>query len=94
MPNISIYLNDEQKKKLDILQEKGVDCSEPENLSTSEIVPKRTRSVMIGMWIDRAYQKLEEADMIADAVAIDNENLGWNEEEELCQALDLEKSGR
>ena len=34
-------------------------------------------------------QKLEEAEMIADAVEIDRENLGWNEEEEECQIIDM-----
>ena len=31
--------------------------------------------------------------MIADSMEIDKEQLGWNEEEEECQIIDMEQSG-
>lgn len=91
MGNLSIYLNDEQQQKLDSLAKKGL----VENLqnSKSQTPIKLNRSTLIAALVEREYKKLMEAEMIADAITIDNESLGWNHEEELCQIIDLEQSG-
>lgn len=82
MANISIYLTEEQQKKLDILVER--------KLSTEA---KRNRSTMIGLLIEREIERLEIAEMVADAIEIDRLNLSWNEEEAQCQIIDMEKFG-
>ena len=79
MPNISIYLTQEQQKHLDMLIEKEY--------------PNTNRSSLIGILIEREIKKLTEADMIADAIVIDDRDLGWNDVEEECQIIDSEVSG-
>ena len=91
MSNISIYLTEEQQQKLDILTKRGLVQDLSTNKNTSV---ERSRSALIGMLIDQEISKLEEAEMIADAVEIDNLNLGWNDEEEICQAIDMEVFGQ
>lgn len=86
MANISIYLTEEQQKKLDILIQKGL----AQDLPKGE---KRNRSALIGLLIEQETNRLELAEMIDDAVKIDSLNLGWSEEEEQCQIIDLEQFG-
>lgn len=86
MGNISIYLTEEQQKKLDFLMEKGL----AHNLPTGE---KRNRSALIGLLIEQETKRLELAEMIDDAVKVDSLNLGWSEEEEKCQIMDMEQFG-
>lgn len=86
MTNISIYLTEEQQKKLDILAKKGLAQDLPNKA-------KRNRSTLIGLLIEQELNRLEVAEMVADAVEIDRLNLGWSEEEEQCQIIDLEQSG-
>lgn len=69
MGNLSIYLNEEQQKKLDSLMEKGL-SEDLGNLSTQAQV-KRNRSTIIATLIEQAHRRLIEAEMIADAIAID-----------------------
>lgn len=90
MSNISIYLTAKDKEKLDLLVSKGL----AEDLLNGVInAPERSRSAIVAMLIDREFKKLEEAEMIADAVEIDNSQLGWTSKEELCQISDMEASG-
>ena len=91
MGNLSIYLNDEQQQKLDSLAKKGL-VGDLQN-TKAQIPSKRNRSTLIATLVEQEYRKLIEAEMIADAIAIDHENLGWNDEEELCQIIDSEASG-
>ena len=91
MGNLSIYLNEEQQKKLDSLTEKGL--SEDFSNRPTQAPVKRNRSTLIATLIEQAHKRLIEAEMIADAIAIDRENLGWNEAEESCQIIDSEQSG-
>ncbi len=92
MGNLSIYLNDDQQQKLDSLTKKGL----VEDLQDTKapLRVKRNRSTLIATLVEREYKKLIEAEMIADAIAINNENLGWNDEEESCQIIDSEQSGQ
>ena len=82
MANISIYLTEEQQKKLDILVERKL-CSEAE----------RNRSTLIGLLIEQEINRLEIAEMVADAIEIERLNLSWDREEEQCQIIDMEKFG-
>jgi hypothetical protein len=82
MPNISIYLTEEQQQKLDILIDKEQQAGE-----------KNNRSTVISSLIEQAIIRSELADMIADAVEVDRLNLGWNKEEQKCQIIDTEQSG-
>lgn len=82
MTNISIYLTEEQQKKLDFLVER--------KLSTEA---KRNRSTLIGLLIEREIDRLEIAEMVADAIEIERLNLSWSEEEAQCQIIDMEKFG-
>lgn len=90
MSNISIYLNKEQQNKLDILTKKGVARDLFKKAQTSK---ERSRSALVAILIEQEIEKLTEAEMIADAVKIDNHSLGWSEEEEQCQITDLEQFG-
>ena len=92
MGNLSIYLNDEQQQKLDSLAKKGL--AEDLQDAQASLRVKRNRSTLIATLVEREYKKLIEAEMIADAIAIDTENLGWSEEEELCQIIDSKQSGQ
>ena len=92
MGNISIYLNESQQKKLDTLTKKGLARDLSSKLDDPS--PKLNRSTLIGLVIEQEYKKLIEAEMIADAVVIDRENLGWSYEEEICQIIDSEQSGQ
>lgn len=92
MGNLSIYLNDEQQQKLDSLAKKGL--AEDLQDTEAQVPVKRNRSTLIATLVEREYKKLIEAEMIADAIAIDTENLGWSDEEELCQIIDSEASGQ
>ena len=91
MGNLSIYLSEEQQKKLDSLTKKGL--SEDFQNDSAKTSIKRNRSTLIATLIEQAHRRLMEAEMIADAIAIDRENLGWNEAEEACQIIDSEQSG-
>jgi len=73
--NISISLSEEQLDKLNTL------------VTRSEI--GKNRSSWISMAIDREFEKLELAEMVADAKFIDD----WSEEEEACQIIDMEQFG-
>lgn len=86
MSNISIYLNKEQQRKLDVLTSKGL--AENINKKAESVEIERSRSAVIATIIEREYNKRIEAEMIADAVLIDRDNLGWSEEERQCQAID------
>lgn len=83
MSNVSIYLTEQQKQMLKILLVK-------QGQRTKERI---NRSTLIGNLIEREIERLELAEMIADAAEIDNLNLGWNEEEESCQITDMEAFG-
>jgi DUF2075 family protein len=82
MPNISIYLTEEQQQKLDILINKGQQTGQ-----------KANRSILIGSLIEQEIIRSELADMVIDAVEVDSLNFGWNEEEQKCQIIDMEQSG-
>ena len=91
MPNISIYLTEEQQQKLDLLTKKGL----AQDLLTNVVTQtKRSRSSLIALLVEQEASKLEEAEMIADAMEIDNCQLGWSEEEQKCQIIDMEQSGQ
>ena len=90
MPSISIYLTDEQQQKLDLLTKKGL---AQDLLSKVTTKTKRSPSELIALLVEQEINKLEEAEMITDAVEIDKLQLGWNEEEEECQIIDMEQSG-
>lgn len=64
MTNISIYLTEEQQKKLDFLVKR--------KLSTEE---KSNRSTLIGLLIEREIERLEIAEMVADAIETERLNL-------------------
>lgn len=89
MPNISVYLTQEQQQKLDLLIQKGL--AQDSILDASR--KKRSRSSLIALLVEREARKLEEAEMIADAIEIDNFGLGWSEEEQKCQIIDMEQFG-
>ena len=90
MPSISVYLTEEQQKKLDLLSKKGL---AQDVLSNVVVKTERSRSELIALLVEQELHRLEEAEMIADAIEIDNSQLGWNEEEEECQIIDMEPSG-
>ena len=91
MPNISIYLSEEQQQKLDLLTKKGLAQDLLANVVTTT---ERSRSALIALLVEQEARKLEEAEMIADAVEIDRHQLGWSEEEQECQIIDMEQSGQ
>ena len=91
MPNISVYLTEEQQRKLDMQAQKGL---AQDLLANTAMKTERSRSSLIALLIEQEANKLEEAEMIADAVAIDNSQLGWREEEQKCQIIDMEQSGQ
>ena len=90
MPSISIYLTEEQRQKLDLLIKKGL---AQDLLSKITTKAERSPSELIALLVEQEANKLEEVEMIADAVEIDKRQLGWNEEEEECQIIDMEQSG-
>jgi hypothetical protein len=91
MPNISVYLTEEQQQKLDLLTKKGL----TEDLMANVPQPKeRSRSSLIAILIEQEISKLEEREMIADAIEIDNYQLSWNELEQECQIIDMEQFGQ
>lgn len=90
MPNISVYLTEEQKQKLDLLTKKGLVRDLTANATNKT---ERSRSSLIALLVEQEARKLEEAEMIADAIEIDNCGLGWSEEERECQIIDLEQFG-
>ena len=90
MPNISVYLTEEQQQKLDLLTKKGL-VQDLLTHTTTKI--KYSRSSLIALLVEQEANKLEEAEMIADAIEIDNCQLGWNEEEQECQIIDMEQFG-
>ena len=90
MPNISVYLTEEQQQKLDLLTKKGL---AQDLLSKVTTKTERSPSELIALLVEQEVNKLEEAEMIADSMEIDKEQLGWNEEEEECQIIDMEQSG-
>ena len=91
MSNISIYLNSSLQKKLDVLTAKGM--AQDFESQVERIPTERSRSALVARIIEQEYDKLIETEMIADAVAIDNDNLGWDSQEEECQITDMEASG-
>lgn len=80
MSSISIYLSPEQEKNLD-------------KLMKTETAKGTNRSTLVGTLIDQEIARIEEAEMLEDAVYIDQEQLGWDEEEERCQIIDQDQSG-
>ena len=90
MPSISVYLTEEQQKKLDLLSKKGL---AQDILSNVVVKTERSPSELIALLVEQEIHRLEEAEMIADAIEIDNSQLGWNEEEEECQIIDMEPYG-
>ena len=91
MSNISIYLNQSLQSKLDVLIAKGM--AQDLESQVEQIPTERSRSALIARMIELEYDKLIEVEMIADAIVIDNENLGWDSQEEECQITDMEVSG-
>lgn len=90
MPNISVYLTEEQQQKLDLLTKKGLAQDLKANATCKT---ERSRSSLIALLVEQEARKLEEAEMIADAMEIDNSQLGWSEEEQECQIIDMEQFG-
>ena len=84
MSNISIYLSQELQNKLDALAKEGLADEQIEILPDNTC--ERSRSALISTIIEREYQKKVKSQMIADAVIIDREELGWTDEEEECQS--------
>ena len=62
-------------------------------LSNVATKTERSRSALIALLVEQEVNKLEEAEMIADAVEIDEQQLGWNEQEQECQIIDMEQFG-
>lgn len=90
MPNISVYLTEEQQQKLDLLAKKGL---ARDLLTNGTKKTERSRSSLIALLVEQEARKLEEVEMIADAMEIDDAQLGWSEEERECQITDMEQFG-
>ncbi|BAZ47267.1 hypothetical protein NIES4102_43130 (plasmid) [Chondrocystis sp. NIES-4102] len=84
MSNISIYLSSEKEKALDDLIE---------YYSKRSVLKSLNRSALIDHLIEQEAQRIEIEQMVEDAVYIDENDLGWSEEELSCQAIDAEVSG-
>ncbi|MEL6439890.1 MAG: hypothetical protein AAFQ80_11630 [Cyanobacteria bacterium J06621_8] len=91
MPNISVYLTEEQQQKLDMLAKNGL---AQDLLASTTMKKERSRSSLIALLVEQEANKLEEAEMIADAVEVDNYQLGWSEQEQECQIIDMEQFGQ
>ena len=76
MSNISIYLSSEKEKTLDDLVE---------YYSKRSILKSPNRSALIDRLIEQEARRIEIEQMVEDAVYIDENNLGWSEEESNCQ---------
>jgi len=81
MAKISIYLDEQRLKELDEL----VDNYPP--------LTKRSRSALCSYLVEQEAAKQKRQKMIEAAIAVDDLNLGWNEEEQSCAITDGEVSG-
>lgn len=84
MSNISIYLNPDLQNKLDVLTKEGLADERMGDLP--ENIGERSRSALIATIIEQEYQKMIKSQMIADAAIVDQQELGWTQEEERCQS--------
>lgn len=81
MSKISIYLEDNLEAELDELIKKHPDLT------------KRNRSELFNLLLTREIRSLKRTQMIDAAAALDELEIGWNEEEEYCAIADMEVSG-
>jgi metal-responsive CopG/Arc/MetJ family transcriptional regulator len=81
MTKISVHLDSKRLKELDELVENIPDLA------------KRNRSALLAQLIKQAASKHKREQMLEAAVALEELNLGWNEEEENCAIIDMEVSG-
>jgi metal-responsive CopG/Arc/MetJ family transcriptional regulator len=81
MAKISIYLDEQRLKELDEL------------VDNYPHLTKRSRSALCSYLVEQEAAKQKRQKMIEAAIAVDDFNLGWNEEEQSCVIIDAEVSG-
>ncbi len=81
MAKISIYLDEQRLKELDEL------------VDNYPHLTKRSRSALCSYLVEQEVAKQKRQKMIEAAMAIDEMNLGWSEEEQNCAIIDAEVSG-
>jgi metal-responsive CopG/Arc/MetJ family transcriptional regulator len=81
MAKISIYLDEQRLKELDEL------------VDNYPHLTKRSRSALCSYLVEQEAAKQKRQKMIEAAIAVDDLNLGWNEEEQSCAITDAEVSG-
>ena len=81
MAKISIYLDEQRLKELDEL------------VDNYPHLTKRSRSALCSYLVEQEAAKQKRQKMIEAAMAIDEMNLGWSEEEQKCAIIDAEVSG-
>ena len=79
--------------KISIFLEKGLEKDLDELVSKHPNLSKRNRSSLINYLIKQESLKLKRTAMIVAASAIDELDIGWNQEEEICSITDAEVSG-
>jgi metal-responsive CopG/Arc/MetJ family transcriptional regulator len=81
MAKISIYLDEQRLKELDEL------------VDSYPHLTKRSRSALCSYLVEQEAAKQKRQKMIEAAMAVDDLNLGWSEEEQSCAIIDAEVSG-
>ncbi len=81
MAKISIYLDEQRLKELDEL------------VDSYPHLTKRSRSALCSYLVEQEAAKQKRQKMIEAAIAVDDLNLGWSEEEQSCAIIDAEVSG-
>lgn len=81
MAKISIYLDEQRLKELDEL------------VDNYPHLTKRSRSALCSYLVEQEAAKQKRQKMIEAAIAVDDLNLGWSEEEQSCAIIDAEVSG-
>jgi metal-responsive CopG/Arc/MetJ family transcriptional regulator len=81
MAKISIYLDEQRLKELDEL------------VDNYPHLTKRSRSALCGYLVKQEAAKQKRQKMIEAAIAVDDLDLGWSEEEQNCAIIDAEVSG-
>ena len=79
--------------KISISLEDGLEADLDSLVKTHPDLNKRNRSALINYLVKKEAQSRKRQEMIEAAVAIDELNLGWSEEEEYCAIIDAEVSG-
>ncbi|MEM8832626.1 MAG: hypothetical protein AAGE96_25295 [Cyanobacteria bacterium P01_G01_bin.19] len=79
--------------KISISLEKGLQKSLDDLVSNHPNLVKRNRSALINYLVRQEVAKQKRIAMLEAAKAIDELNLGWDEEEEYCAIVDAEVSG-